>query len=158
MPELLSHIAAGNMDVRATFQRPSTIIDPAGGQVTRYEDDFPAWVEITPQTGREVIVAQRLEGEITHTVKCRARRDKTPYGPGGAPAGVGSGGTVGVNFGYRIKINARRDGDLERYLDIDHILDSYEQGAVWIIRCVERPNRATPPAPEGAGDPEGTPA
>lgn len=131
MSDALASIAAGRLDQRVYFQRPVHGEDASGAVVQDFVDDFPAWAEVLPLSGREPIVGRRLQGEVTHQVTVRGRADKT------------------VTPDWRI-----RHGD--RRYDIDHIVDESSHGVFLKIRCVEA--ILSPTAPTEQTFPVGDPA
>ena len=70
----MSH-RAGDLRRRITLQQRSTTPDSLGGQSITWTDLATVWADIQPMTGRELLAAQAVQSEITHTIVCRYRAD-----------------------------------------------------------------------------------
>lgn len=75
MAEDINEIDPGRMNKKGMFQRRIDIKDAAGQQSFGWEDIFlkPVWVELIPISGRELLAAQQVRGEVTHRIRCRYR-------------------------------------------------------------------------------------
>ncbi len=67
---------AGNLKHRITIQIKTETADGHGGFVDTYpeKDWFETWASVIPLRGSELISAMRLEGQITHKIEMRYRR------------------------------------------------------------------------------------
>lgn len=62
---------AGDTRRRITIQQRSTAQDSAGGQVNTWTDVMTVWAKIEPLSGRELMTAQSVKSEVTHTITLR---------------------------------------------------------------------------------------
>lgn len=62
---------SGDLRHRVTFQRRSTVTDSFGAQSETWTDVATAWADISPLSGRELLAAQAVNVEISHTVTIR---------------------------------------------------------------------------------------
>ena len=67
----------GDLRKRVTLQTESSVSDNAGGYTLSWADVATVWADIVPTSMSEVIMAQRLEGHVTHRVTIRYRSDIT---------------------------------------------------------------------------------
>lgn len=63
---------AGKLRHRITFFRPATKQDRAGGFTGDWVEEFSAWAQISPVSGKEYLTQMR-ETVVTHKVYCRYR-------------------------------------------------------------------------------------
>jgi SPP1 family predicted phage head-tail adaptor len=75
MAEDINEIDPGRLNKKGMFQRRNETRDAAGQKSFGWEDIFanPVSVELTPISGRELLAAQQVKGEITHRIRCRYR-------------------------------------------------------------------------------------
>lgn len=64
---------AGPLRHRITFQRRQTGTDAFGQPLAGWEDIATVWASVEPISGRELLAAQQIQGEITHRIRCRYR-------------------------------------------------------------------------------------
>lgn len=62
---------AGKLRRRISIQVRATTQDAAGQQVTTWTDLMAVWAAIAALTGRELLVAQSAQSEVTHTITVR---------------------------------------------------------------------------------------
>jgi len=68
----------GAMRRRVELQQEARTPDGGGGFTVSWTTVATVWAEITPLAGRERIEAMRLQGELTHRIVIRHRRDLAP--------------------------------------------------------------------------------
>lgn len=64
-------IRAGTLRRRITIQQRSVTKDTFGGQSTSWSDLATVWAEITPLSARELLTAQAVNAEVTHSITVR---------------------------------------------------------------------------------------
>lgn len=62
---------SGELRHRITLQSRSTAKDSFGGQVDIWTDVLPVWACIKPLSGRELMAAQAVQSETTHSIEIR---------------------------------------------------------------------------------------
>jgi SPP1 family predicted phage head-tail adaptor len=62
---------AGDLRHRVTFQSRSMAADTYGGQSPVWTDVASVWADISPLSGRELLAAQQINVEISHTIAIR---------------------------------------------------------------------------------------
>lgn len=79
MAEDINEIDPGRLNKKGMFQRRIETRDAAGQKSIGWEDIFPnnISVEIIPISGRELLSAQQVKGEVTHRIRCRFRAGLT---------------------------------------------------------------------------------
>lgn len=75
MVEDINEIDPGRLNKKGMFQRRIETRDEFGQKSVGWEDIFanPISVEIVPVSGRELLAAQQIKGEVTHRIRCRYR-------------------------------------------------------------------------------------
>lgn len=68
----------GGMRRRLELQQEVRTPDGGGGYTVGWSTVATVWGEITPVSGRERLEAMRLQGEVTHRIVVRHRRDLAP--------------------------------------------------------------------------------
>lgn len=68
-------VRAGNLRKRLSFQTRATTQDVSGQQVNTWTTAFTVWGEIEPISGRELLAAQAVQSDVTHTVTVRYRSE-----------------------------------------------------------------------------------
>jgi len=76
MAEDINEIDPGRMNKKGMFQRRVETRDDFGQKSFGWVDIFPkkVWVELIPISGRELLSAQQVRGEVTHRIRCRYRQ------------------------------------------------------------------------------------
>ena len=64
---------SARLNRRITIQRRSTAVDAFGQQTTAWTDFLTCWASIEPMSGRELVAAQAVQSEVTHTLTIRYR-------------------------------------------------------------------------------------
>lgn len=62
---------AGDLRHRVTFQSRSVATDSFGAQSTIWTDVTTVWADIAPLSGRELLAAQQINVEISHSITIR---------------------------------------------------------------------------------------
>ena len=68
---------SSTMRRRITVQSRSTALDSYGQQVITWSDVLSCWASIEPLSGRELIAAQAVSSELSHTVTIQYRTTVT---------------------------------------------------------------------------------
>jgi len=68
-------VRSGTLRKRITFQTRQATQDASGQQVNTWVAAFTVWGEIEPISGRELLAAQAVQSEVTHTVTVRYRSE-----------------------------------------------------------------------------------
>lgn len=68
-------VRGGTLRHRLTFQRKSTDVDDYNQQKNVWVDAFKCWGEVSPVSGRELLAAQAVQAEVTHTISVRYRSE-----------------------------------------------------------------------------------
>lgn len=68
-------VRGGTLRHRLTFQRKSTDQDDVGEPINVWIDAFKCWGEVEPVSGRELLAAQAVQVEVTHTISVRYRAE-----------------------------------------------------------------------------------
>lgn len=68
----------GGMRRRLELQQEVRTPDGGGGYTVNWSTVATVWAEVEPISGRERFEAMRLQGEVTHRIVVRHRRDLTP--------------------------------------------------------------------------------
>ncbi|HSX49935.1 MAG TPA: phage head closure protein [Cellvibrio sp.] len=112
MVEDINEIDPGRLNKKGMFQRRIETRDEFGQKSIGYEDIFAnkVSVEIIPVSGRELLAAQQIKGEVTHRIRCRFRH----------------GLTFAVRFVYR-----------NRIFDLQAVIDPREVGVMLEIMAKE---------------------
>ena len=66
-------IDSSALNRRITIQSRASTIDSYGQQITTWTDLVSCWASIEPLSGREIIAAQAVSSELSHTVTIRYR-------------------------------------------------------------------------------------
>ncbi|HDR9185282.1 phage head closure protein [Burkholderia vietnamiensis] len=66
-------VRAGTLRHALTFQRKSTAQDDLGQPQNVWVDAFKCRGEVSPVSGRELLAAQAVQTEVTHTISVRYR-------------------------------------------------------------------------------------
>lgn len=66
---------AGDLRRQIDLQTRATAQDTFGGQSTTWTTAYTVWAQITPLTGRELLAAQAVRSEVTHTITVRWRTE-----------------------------------------------------------------------------------
>lgn len=67
---------SGDLRQRVTFQTRTNAQDPATGVITEsWANAFTVWASVATISGRELLSAQQLQSEVTHTVMVRYRTE-----------------------------------------------------------------------------------
>lgn len=66
-------VRGGTLRHRLTFQAKSTETDELGQPLNVWVDAFKCWGEVAPVSGRELLAAQAVQAEVTHTISVRYR-------------------------------------------------------------------------------------
>ncbi|MFP3564695.1 phage head closure protein [Paraburkholderia sp. SIMBA_030] len=66
-------VRGGNLRHRLTFQVKSASQDDLGQPRNVWADAFKCWGEVSPMSGRELLAAQAVQAEVTHTISVRYR-------------------------------------------------------------------------------------
>lgn len=103
---------AGNLRSRVTIQSRSSTPDSFGEQGSAWQDVATVWASVEPLSGRELLSAQQVQGEISHRVRCRFRS--------------------GVTTAHRLLFAGR-------VLDIQAVINPQERGVMLEILCREGP-------------------
>jgi SPP1 family predicted phage head-tail adaptor len=61
----------GQLRKRITIQAETSTPDGAGGYTLGWSNVGTFWADISPVTGRELFMAQHLEGRVTHKITMR---------------------------------------------------------------------------------------
>jgi len=61
----------GPLRHRVTFQSRKTTVDEYGQPVEGWDDIATVWASVEPISGRELLSAQQVQGELTHRIRCR---------------------------------------------------------------------------------------
>lgn len=61
----------GPLRHRVTFQQRKTTVDEYGQPVEGWDDIATVWASVEPISGRELLSAQQVQGELTHRIRCR---------------------------------------------------------------------------------------
>lgn len=79
MVEDINEIDPGRLNKKGMFQRRIEARDEGGQKSFGWEDIFAdkISVEIIPVSGRELLAAQQVKGEVTHRIRCRYRAGLT---------------------------------------------------------------------------------
>ena len=76
MPSTNSYLVrAGALRKRLAFQTRATTQDASGQQVNTWVTAFTVWGEIEPISGRELLAAEAVQSDVTHTVLVRWRTE-----------------------------------------------------------------------------------
>lgn len=70
-------IDAGRLNRRVKLQQRVATVDAEGQQSTQWVDVVNTWASIEPASGREVLMGQAIQAEVTHTVTIRYRQGVT---------------------------------------------------------------------------------
>ncbi len=99
------------MNKRVKLQSPSRSSDEAGGATVTWTDVASIWAAIEPLTGKEpYVVAQQLQGQVSHKVTIRYRSGLTP--------------------GMRVLYDSR-------IFDVKSVIDPKERHSILILACEE---------------------
>lgn len=79
MVEDINEIDPGRLNKKGMFQRRIETRDAAGQKTIGWENIFAdkISVEIIPISGRELLSAQQVKGEVSHRIRCRYRHGLT---------------------------------------------------------------------------------
>ena len=66
-------IRSGELNKRAVLQRRTSTQDALGGTLQTWADVAEIWCGIDTASGRELMAAQALRVEVSHTIICRYR-------------------------------------------------------------------------------------
>ena len=102
----------GPLNKRITLQSPKTGRDAFGQPLTGWDDVATVWASVEPISGRELLAAQQMQGEVTHRVRLRYR--------------------AGITTAQRILFGAR-------VFDIQSVINPREQGASLELLAKEGP-------------------
>jgi SPP1 family predicted phage head-tail adaptor len=70
----------GRLNTRVTIQRPLRSPGPGGTQIDNgWEDIATVWANVRGLSGREYLMAQQAQSEVSHQVTIRYRSDVSPY-------------------------------------------------------------------------------
>lgn len=61
----------GPLRHRVAFEARSATRDEFGQQVEGWAQVAQVWASIEPLSGRELLAAQQVQGEVTHRIRCR---------------------------------------------------------------------------------------
>lgn len=61
----------GPLNKRITFQSPKTGRDTFGQPLVGWDDVATVWASVEPISGRELLAAQQMQGEVTHRIRLR---------------------------------------------------------------------------------------
>jgi SPP1 family predicted phage head-tail adaptor len=77
MVEDINEIDPGRLNKKGMFQKRIETKDAAGQKSIGWVDIFTSKisVEIIPISGRELLSAQQVKGEVTHRIRCRYRHE-----------------------------------------------------------------------------------
>ena len=67
----MSSYQSGQLRHQLTFQVRSTTQDAAGGESTTWTDAVTTWGDVASLTGREMMAAQAVNIELSHTITIR---------------------------------------------------------------------------------------
>ena len=67
----MSALSAGTLDKRVRFQRPFMVKDSLGAPRREWVDAVTVWANIEPLNARDLVTAQRISNEISHTITVR---------------------------------------------------------------------------------------
>jgi SPP1 family predicted phage head-tail adaptor len=73
----MTPLPAGHLRRQITLQRRATGMDADGQQLTTWSDVCTTWASIEPAAGRELLMGQAMQSEITHRVTIRWRTGVT---------------------------------------------------------------------------------
>jgi SPP1 family predicted phage head-tail adaptor len=62
---------AGELRHRIAFQKRNASLDAFGGQLSTWSTIATVWADIRPMSGRELLAAQAINIDISHTVEIR---------------------------------------------------------------------------------------
>lgn len=68
---------ASRLKHQVILQEPQETSDGAGGAQLAWDDVATIWAEIAPLRGGEVLIAGRLQSNVTHRIAIRYREDVT---------------------------------------------------------------------------------
>lgn len=103
---------AGKLQNRIEVQVATETRDEHGGVTETWDTVVKRWVDIRPLHGRELMLAQQVNSQVTLQVRMRYDKGLT------------------LTSGYRLK-----HGD--RILNIESIVDVKEQNREWLLMCKE---------------------
>lgn len=66
-------LRSGELNRRITIQQRATSTDSYGQQATTWADVLSCWAAIEPLDGRELLLAQAINAEVTHRLTVRYR-------------------------------------------------------------------------------------
>lgn len=102
----------GPLRKRVTFQSPKAGRDAFGQPLVGWDDVATVWASVEPVSGRELLAAQQMQGEVTHRIRLRY--------------------LVGITTATRILFGAR-------VFDIQSTINAREAGASLEILAKEGP-------------------
>lgn len=70
--------SAGKMRRQAVLESPQEVSDGAGGYSLSWQEEATLWAEMRPLSGKEKVVADKLQASLTHRVVLRYRDGVTP--------------------------------------------------------------------------------
>jgi SPP1 family predicted phage head-tail adaptor len=73
----MTPLRSGDLRRRITLQRRTTGQDSVGQAATTWQNVATVWASIDPATGREGVIGQALQAEVTHTITIRYRPNVT---------------------------------------------------------------------------------
>ena len=70
----MNPVSAGMLTRRIQIERPSTLKDSLGAPSRTWIHVATVWADISPLSGREAVIANRISAEVTHqiTVRCQS--------------------------------------------------------------------------------------
>jgi len=74
----MSAPAIGALRRRVTLEVPARVPDGGGGAAIGWTTVATLWAELKSLSGAEVIVAEGLQGKVTHEITIRRRMDVSP--------------------------------------------------------------------------------
>lgn len=66
---------AGDLRRQIALQTRATVQDTFGGQSQVWTTAYTVWAQISPLSGRELLAAQAVRSEVTHTITIRWRSE-----------------------------------------------------------------------------------
>lgn len=100
---------AGQLRHRVTVERPVNTVQDDGSRVTTWQTVATVWARVAPLSGRELLVAQQINAEVTVGVTVRSP-------------------SVDVQPDYRIVFKDRR-------YDVTSVIDQDERGIEKMLMC-----------------------
>jgi len=68
----------GDFTDRVEIQQPTLAADGQGGRLTTWETLATVWAQVEPLSGRELLMAQAAQSQVTYRVSMPHRPDVTP--------------------------------------------------------------------------------